>query len=354
MNKHVLLTGGAGFIGHHTIEHILRNTDWNITVIDRLTYAGDLNRITDISCWPECKGRVKFVYHDFRAPLQTKMIYYAGFGMPNYIIHMGAESHVDRSIENPLPFAESNVIGTVNMLNFAKHVGVEKFIYVSTDEVYGPSINGHLHMEGEPHKPGNPYSASKASAEDFCLAFYNTYGVPVIISNTMNNFGERQDPEKFVPKTMRCILRGEPVVLHVKKGASLSESLAIGADGKVEHHQSGAPILDISSRCWLHARNHADGLCFLLVNGTPGEHYNVTGERRNVKEMAELVLNYMGVDKADLQYEDFHSFRPGHDMHYGLDGSKMKMLGWVPPFDLESSLKRTVEWTMNHKEWLGL
>ncbi len=355
MKKHVLLTGGAGFIGHHCLEHILRNTDWNITVVDRLTYAGDLNRITDIECWPESKGRVKFVYHDFRAPLLTKKIYFAGFGMPNYIIHMGAESHVDRSIDDPIPFVESNVLGTVNMLNFGRAINVEKFIYVSTDEVYGPSVGGHLHIEGEPHRPGNPYAASKAAAEDFCMAYHNTYGVPVIISNTMNNFGERQDTEKFVPKTMRAILKGEPVIIHVKKGNALTQTVSVGPAGVVvSPPDRDVSILDISSRCWLHARNHADGLIFLLQRGTPGERYNITGERKNVKEMAELILNFMGLEKANIQYEDFHSFRPGHDMHYGLDGSRMALMGWRPPYDLETSLQHTVEWTMSHKEWLGL
>lgn len=334
MSKHLVITGGAGFIGHHTIEHILKNTDWNVTTIDRLTYAGNLNRLASIDGYEGYAPRLKFVYHDFRAYLPTTRLEksFRAFGKVDYFIHMGAESHVDRSIEDPLLFAESNVIGTVQMLNLGRALGVEKFIYVSTDEVYGPSVDGHLHAEGEPHKPGNPYSASKSAGESFCYAYYNTYGFPVLVTNTMNNFGERQDPEKFVPKTLRALIRRLPVTIHVKKDAS-------------------GLVTDISSRCWLHARNHADALLFLLKHGQPGERYNVTGERKDVATMANLIGQYAGVT-PELQYEDFHSFRRGHDMHYGLNGDKLSALGWKPKFTLEESLHRTIEWTLEHKEWL--
>jgi dTDP-glucose 4,6-dehydratase len=334
MSKHLIITGGAGFIGHHTIEHILKNTDWCVTTIDRLTYAGDLNRLTDIEDFERHSRRLKFVYHDFRASLPIMRLERSirAFGKPAYFIHMGAESHVDRSIEDPLLFAESNVIGTVNMLNLGRALGVEKFIYVSTDEVYGPSVNGHLHAEGEPHKPGNPYSASKSAGEAFCHAYYNTYGFPVLVTNTMNNFGERQDPEKFVPKTLKALIEKKPVTIHVKKD------------------ENGA-VTDISSRCWLHARNHADALLFLLEHGEAGEHYNVTGERKDVAELANLIGAFAGV-QPELVYEDFHSFRRGHDMHYGLDGSKLSALGWKPKFTLEKSLQQTIEWSLNNKWWL--
>jgi dTDP-glucose 4,6-dehydratase len=194
-----------------------------------------------------------------------------------------------------------------------------------------------MHAEGEPHKPGNPYSASKAGAEDFCRAFYTTYGLPVIISNTMNNFGERQDIEKFVPKTIRAIMKSEPVIIHVKKDK----------DGN---------IIDVSSRCWLHARNHADAIIFLLQNGKPGEQYNVTGELRNVKEMAELIGKFMNMPDFERNYEDFHSFRPGHDAHYGLDGTKLASMGWKPKFGLLDSLERVVKWSLEkeNKRWLNL
>jgi dTDP-glucose 4,6-dehydratase len=334
--KRVLLTGGAGFIGHHTVEHILKNTDWEIVIIDRLTYAGNLNFLTDLDIWKTDGQRVKFIYHDFRSPISettSNLI-----GDIDYIIHMGAESHVDRSIQDPMPFAESNVIGTINMLNYAKTLkNLEKFIYVSTDEVYGPAYrdeNGklHLHKEGEPHKPSNPYSASKSGAEAFCYAYWNTYGTPIIISNTMNNFGERQNKEKFLPKVIKSVIDGTELTLHCKK-------------------DENGDVVDISSRCWLHARNHADGLLFLLAQGKVGEKYNITGEWASVKDIADKVSKIVG-KPLHYKFEDFHSFRPGHDMHYGLDGNKMTELGWVPPYDLDTSLKHTVKWAMNNPTWL--
>lgn len=332
--KTVLLTGGAGFIGHHTVEHILKNTDWRIVIMDRLSYAGNLNRLTDMDIWETEGKRCKFIYHDFRAILERTIINL----MPriDYIIHMGAETHVDRSITDPMPFVTSNVVGTVNMLNLGRSLGVNKFILVSTDEVYGPvpkMIDGlMLHVEGDPHRPGNPYSASKAAAEDFARAYYNTYQLPVIITNTMNNFGERQDPEKFVPRTIHNILTGNDVVIHCK----------MDADGKV---------IDISSRCWLHARNHADALIYLLEHGDIGGQYNITGELFTVEYMAQMIAGFMGKD-LHMVYEDFHSFRPGHDMHYGLDGTKLELLGWKPPINTMKSLQNTVEWTVKNNRWL--
>jgi len=663
--KRLLGTGFAGFIGHHTVEHVLKNTDWEIVIMDRLTYSGNLNFLTDLDIWEAERHRVKFVYHDFRAPISetTKML----IGDIDYIIHMGAESHVDRSIEDPMPFAESNVIGTINMLNYAKEIKPEKFIYISTDEVYGPAhyeesnnfkkgisktpTKLHLHKEGEPHFPSNPYSASKSGAEAFCYAYWNTYGIPVIITNcfdmetklitpdgvkgfddinegdlvwsydkgklvsteviekvkmpssgemvsiqkekinqvvtpnhrmfvktrhgkpakmselkevlanelkdmarcyvpltaewegdkpesrydfdtkilmslygwyvsegfelpgngvafaagskeqqdeiidllsiigvkgrvngrsvrcynkelkelmvesgkyaenkivpkyvreadkehirifydavikgdgninkrgnatvyytkslklaeqmleigmkigysvrlserytwnpfktkksksyivrfrldtacvereevktikydgdvwcvrtklgkvfvvrdgivslsgqTMNNFGERQNAEKFLPIVMNAAINDAPLTLHCKKSEA-------------------GEIVDISSRCWLHARNHADGILFLLEHGISGEHYNITGEWGSVKDIADKVASIVG-KPINYVFEDFHSFRPGHDMHYGLDGTKMKELGWNPPFNLDESLERTVKWTMEHPIWL--
>ena len=327
----LLLTGGAGFIGHHTVEHLLKHTDWEIVILDRLSYSGNLNFLVDMDIWEEQKHRVKFVYHDFQAPISemTKNL----IGHIDYIIHMGAESHVDRSIADPYPFVYSNVVGTVNMLEYAKNLaGLKLFIYVSTDEVYGPSIDGHLHKEGDSHKPSNPYSASKSGAESFCYAYWNTYNLPLIITNTMNNFGERQNSEKFLPKVIRAAIDSTPLKLHCKK------------DKK-------GNIIDISSRCWLHAKNHADGLLFLIEHGKMGEKYNITGELASVKDIADKVGKIVG-KPINYEFEDFHSFRPGHDMHYGLDGTKMRNLGWIPPYTLDKSLETTTKWCISHPLWL--
>ena len=340
MSKVVLLTGGAGFIGHHTTEYILTNTDWNIIILDRLSYAGNLNKLMDIDVFQPAllEERVKFYYHDFRSKFHTGKMFelLRLFGKINYIVHMGAESHVDRSIIDPYPFIESNVLGTVNMLELAKKLtgrGLERMIYVSTDEVYGPAHDGHLHKEGEAHAPSNPDSASKAAGEDFCTAYHNTYKVPVIISRTMNNIGERQDNEKFFPMALGKILDYKPVIVHCR----------------IENNE----VVDVSSRCWLHAQNHASALVFLLENGKIGEAYNVTGEWMPVDELAKLIGKIIDTNKKiKLEYRDFHSFRQGHDLHYGLDGTKIAELGWEAPRSLEESVEKTVEWMLDNPEWL--
>jgi dTDP-glucose 4,6-dehydratase len=337
MPKTLLLTGGAGFIGHHTVEEFLKNTDWDIVVLDRLSYAGNLNFLADLDCWEAERRRVHFIYHDLRAAVSDTTIHL----LPkiDYIIHMAAETHVDRSIEDARPFVESNVIGTLNLLELAQKLiqcqrALKKVIYVSTDEVYGGAVDGHLHKEGEPFRPSNPYSASKAGAEALCYSFWNTHYVPVLISNTMNNFGERQNPEKFIPKTLTRLLKGDTVYCHAKI-----------VNEKVE---------DVSSRCWLHARNHANGLRFLLEHGNPGESYNITGEKRYVDEIAMQIADYAKVPHYEIRYKDFHSFRPGHDMHYGLDGTKMANMGWVRPLSLAESLEKTIHWMQAHPRWLGM
>lgn len=332
--KNILLTGGAGFIGSHTVEEILTQTDMTVTIIDRLSYAGNLNRLTQMECWEKEKDRVKFVYHDFRSPfpdyLHTKLLNDKWF--PDYFIHMGAETHVGRSFTEASKFAQSNIIGTINMLELARSFQPDKFIYVGTDEVYGPVIGDQLHKEGEPHRPSNPYAASKSGAEAFVHAYWKSFNVPVIFTNTMNNFGERQDREKFIPKTIYNITHDEPIEIHVE-------------------FVHGDVISDISSRCWLHARNHANALMFLLDHGTIGERYNVVGERMNVLEMALEIAKIIG-HPFHPQYIPFHSYSPGHDMHYGLDGTKMKELGWEPKLNLHDSLEKTVRWTLDHKDWL--
>jgi len=333
--KRLLLTGGAGLIGHHTIEHILKNTDWEVVVLDRLNYAGNLNFIKDIEIWEQEKDRVSIVHHDFRSPINE--ITANLIGDVDYIVHMGAESHVDRSIEDPIPFAESNVLGTVNMLEYLRHrMPKARFLYISTDEVFGPAYyeDGklHMHKEGEPLKPSNPYSASKAGAEAFCYAYWNTYGLDIMVTNTMNNFGERQNKEKFLPRVVRSAVYGEPLKLHCKK-------------------DKNGMIVDISSRCWLHARNHADGILFVLQNGKSGEHYNITGEWASVKDIADMVCLFLHKSPS-YTFEDFHSFRPGHDMHYGLDGTKLKELGWEPPIKLRPSLEKCVKWMIENPKWL--
>lgn len=328
--KRVLLTGVAGFIGAHTLEHFLENTDWEIIGIDSLAHRGDVRRIKqalrgDVD-WP---ARFTFIKQDIAkdSTMPTADI--------DYIINMAAESHVDRSITDPSPFIRNNVDLTINMLEWARWMKPKAFIQISTDEVYGPMINDRPFPEWSREIPSNPYSASKAAQEMIAISYWRTYGVPLIITNTMNNFGEMQDVEKYVPMLIRDILAGKPANVHGSKK-------------------------EMGSRFYLHARNHADALLFILKNVTPylfpdvhrPARYNIVGDTRLTNlEMADRIATFLN---KPLKYNlvDFHSTRPGHDLHYGLDGTKLKRLGWIQPLLFEDSMERTIKNYLDFKEWL--
>lgn len=328
----VLLTGAGGFVGSHTLRHILATTDWTVVIIDSFRHKGTTDRIK-VQMEGYDPSRVEVHTHDLRVPISKQLAY--RLGHIDYVISMASESHVDRSIEEPRDFIENNISLVLTLLEYVKEHPVKKFLHVSTDEVYGPAPDGHNHKEGEPHKPSNPYSASKAAQEDICYAYWRTYGLPIIVTNTMNIIGELQDPEKYVPLVMQRVVKGEPVTIHAS------------ADGK------------IGSRYYLHARNQADALVYLLNTVEPTVYgggdisrFNIVGEREvDNLELAQMIAGCVG---KELRYElvDFHSSRPGHDLRYALDGQKMKEHGWKAPFGLEDSLKKTVSWTLDHQEWL--
>jgi dTDP-glucose 4,6-dehydratase len=322
--KHILITGGAGFIGAHLVDHILANTDWKIIVLDGLTYAGDVGRLTDSRYYD--KDRVRIHWHNLNSLLPEVLI--RKIGHVDYIVNMASNSHIDASIDDPVPFVQNNVNVALTMLEYARASKPKVFIQISTDEVYGAAESGQLFPEWTVISPSNPYSASKAAQEAIAIAYWKTYGVPVVITNPMNNFGERQDREKFIPKTLHCIMTGSSMTIHGSPG-------------------------HIGSRCYMHARNNADAILFLLglrVNKY-GEkplpdRYNVVGnEIIDNLVMAQKVAEYA---RRPLKYEliDFHSARPGHDPHYALDGSKLAALGWKAPVPLDDSLKKTIEWTI--------
>lgn len=323
-------------MGHHTLEHLLVTTDWHIVCTDSFRHRGKTDRLREVlESHPDKSDRVEVVTHDLTVPVSPQLAH--RFGKIDYLISMASESHVDRSITDPRPFFENNVALVLTLLEYAREYGVEKFLHVSTDEVYGPASKGHNHAEGEPHRPSNPYSASKSAQEAACYSYWRTYGLPIAVSNTMNIIGERQDPEKFVPLVLSKVLRGETIPVHASR------------DGKP------------GSRFYLHARNQADALRFLLETqdfptyrpGAEMGRWNVVGEREvDNLEMAVLIAHY--ADKpAFYELVDFHSSRPGHDARYALDGSKLAALGWTPPVPLENSLEKTVRWSLQHPEWLG-
>ena len=333
-NRTVLLTGVAGFIGAHTLEHLLEETDWNIVGIDSLSHRGNMARINQVlGKKTEWKDRFRFMRLDLSFDLDVAKL--TQIGDVDIIINMASESNVDRSISDPKPFIRNNVMLTVNMLEYARLIQPEVFIQISTDEVYGPMID-HPYAEWERFLPSNPYSASKAAQEMLAISYWRTYGVPLVITNTMNNIGEMQDVEKFVPMVIRDIMAGQRIKIHGTKK-------------------------EIGSRSYLHARNHADALLYIINEISPAAYgpkneypdkYNIVGNTQLTNlEMAQRIAEQL---KKPLEYDivDFHTTRPGHDMHYGLDGSKLEDLGWKPPLSFAESLERTVNNYVRHQEWL--
>jgi len=334
-NKRILITGVAGFIGSHFLQHVLENTDWDIVGVASWKHKGTPERVEEVlASNPEWKKRVEIITHDLESPFTetTKK----KLGKFDYIVNIAAQSHVERSIDDPVPFVQNNVNSVLTMLEFARETNPEVFLQISTDEVYGVAPTGVNHREWASILPSNPYSASKACQEAIAISYWRTYGVPLVITNTMNNFGEMQDAEKYIAKTIRLVAKGETIPVHGKEG-------------------------QIGSRYYLHARNHADALLFLLKRGKVTkfdedhlvpDRYNVVGDiELDNLTVAKIIAEIMG---KTLKYilVDFHSTRPGHDRRYALDGSKLRSLGWKPPVEFRESLRRYITWTIEHPLWL--
>lgn len=336
--KRVLLTGAGGSIGVHTIAHIFHNTDWEIVAIDSFRHKGWCDRIVRVmQNHPDWSPRLTVLTHDMTAPFSPLLK--KKIGHIDYIINMASLSDVQASIEDPVPFVRNNVDLVLNVLEYAREIKPEAFIQISTDEVYGASHRDQAHPEWSAIVPSNPYSASKACQEALAISYWRTYNVPVVITNTMNNFGEMQQSSKYPAMLQKWIKNGETVIIH-------------GTEG------------DVGTRYYLHSRNHADALVWILKNTKPYLHqpeavdkpdrYNIVGDAQlSNLELAEIIARLMGKNLS-FKYEmvDFHSTRPGHDKHYGLDGAKLKNLGWNPPLDFESSLKNTIEWQERNPEWM--
>ena len=343
--KRLLLTGAAGFVGHHTLAHLLKTTDWHIVVVDSFRHFGTSARLRAVfEELPEYRTRIKVVTHDLNAPIDS--VTSNEIGEVDYIINMASNSHVDRSITDPRPFVENNVALQLTMLDFARNQkNLQIFLHVSTDEVYGPAPIGNDHAEWSEIIPSNPYSGSKAAQEALGIAYWRTYGVPVVISNTMNIIGERQDVEKFIPLSISRIIKGHKVPVHATK---IQNKWKAG------------------SRFYLHARNQADALRFIIEHSvktnllysqglTKPERFNVRGEEEIANdEMVQMIAELMSLNNLEshVEYIDVEGARPGHDLRYALTGDKLLNLGWKPPVPLRESLARTIKWTCANPEWL--
>ena len=338
--KRALITGGAGFIAHHLVSQILKNTDWAVVTLDRLDFSGNLNRLHDIlqDFYPADRARVNVVYHDLKAAVNPLIA--ANIGEVDYILHLAAGSHVDRSIEYPMEFVMDNVVATCNILDYARSLDhLERFVYFGTDEVFGPAPNGINYVENDRYNSTNPYSATKAGGEELAVAFENTYGLPVYITHTMNVFGQRQHPEKFIPMCIKNIRDGKPITIHSDPTKKIP-----------------------GSRHYIHAEDVSDALLFLLDQpsvvetnwgGAKCPKFNIVGaEELNNLQLAQIIADVQG---KELIYEmvDFHTARPGHDLRYALHGGKMKQMGWEPQ-NIRNRIAEVVEWTLANERWIKL
>ena len=339
----MIVTGGAGFIGANFVRMVLSKTDARIVVVDKLTYAGHRESLEDL--WQD--SRLQFVQADIADEAEMGKV--VETYRPRWVVNFAAESHVDRSIDDPYPFIHTNVTGTLVLLDtvrrFLKQAEADqqqyfRFLHVSTDEVYGTLGETGLFTEETPYAPNSPYAASKASADHLVRAYFHTYGVPTIITNCSNNYGPYQFPEKLIPLMALNALEGRPLPIY----------------------GNGQNIRD-----WLFVEDHCEGLLRVLQDGAPGEKYNLGGrsERSNL-EVVEAVCHILDelfpcesnpvlVERGIHQYENLKKFvmdRPGHDFRYAIDTTKIQSeLGWAPSHTFESGLRRTIQWYVDNRQW---
>ena len=330
--KTILITGGAGFIGSHVVrEFVLNYPETKIINLDVLTYAGNLENLKDI----ESKPNYEFVKADITDAKQILDVFEKY--QPEGVIHLAAESHVDRSITNPLEFVMTNVIGTVNLLNAAKTIWNgnfegKRFHHVSTDEVFGALGDEGFFTEETSYDPHSPYSASKASSDHFVRAYHDTYGLPIVLTNCSNNYGPNHFPEKLIPLCIHNILNNNPLPIY--------------GDGKY-------------TRDWLFVIDHAKAIDLVFHEGKNGGSYNVGGfnEWKNidlVKELCKQMDEKLGKEAGTSeQLITFVKDRPGHDLRYAIDATKInEELGWKPSVTFEQGLSLTIDWFLSNKEWL--
>lgn len=315
-SKTLLVTGGAGFIGSNFIHYLVNNyPEAKIINLDLLTYAGNSSNLTAIADNPN----YTFIQGDIADPNLVNQI----APKVNYIVNFAAESHVDRSIEDPSIFVRTNVMGTQVLLDAAKKYGIERYLQISTDEVYGSLGPTGYFTEDTPLAPNSPYSATKTGADLLVRSYYETYGLPVLITRCSNNYGPYQFPEKLIPYFIKRLLNNQTVPVY--------------GDG-------------LNVRDWLHVEDHCTAIDTVLQHGKPGEVYNIGGnnEKSNI-EITKLVLEGLGKPESMIEYV---KDRLGHDRRYAIDSSKIQQqLGWAPKITFEEGIRQTISWYLENREW---
>lgn len=313
------MTGAAGFVGHHVLKHLLDNTDFEIVCLIRLNCSGNLKNLLPFDDNP----RVKFTYHDLKFSINEALR--EDIGCIDYILHIGANSHVDRSITHPKEFFEDNLMGTINLLEYMRlYMPKARMINFSTDEVYGPAPEKYKFKEEDRFRPSNPYSASKAAQIEAGHSYFRTYGLDIISTFTMNIFGPDQNSEKLIPKAIRYAKERKPMPIFAEL--------------------SNGELISVGSRYWLYVSNVGASLLFILKNGIKGEYYNIVGtEELTNEDVVKRVNQLLGIQKPLTEYTDFHKCRPGHDRRYALDGTKLQKLGWVPSISFDEGIKLVIK-----------
>lgn len=342
--KHILITGAGGAIGVHLVKYILDNTDWNIIAVDsfRPQDKGYLDRFAfalepDRDDGFERMARTRLFVHDLSAPFTARQV--DKLGKVGYIVNLASRSDVQASIDDPVDFVRNNTELMLTMLELARALKPQVFLHFSTDEVYGPAPkNSGGHKEWEAILPSNPYAASKAAQEALAIAWWRAFSVPLIITNTMNNFGETQAPSKFPAMIQKRIESGEAIDIHTS------------TDG------------EIGTRYYLHSGNTADAIYFILKNVPPVIHapgeidrpvrLNIVGDKQMANDELALAIGSLMDKEPVLRKVSFHDKNPGHDLHYGLNGDQLGTLGWKSPKSFEDSMRDTIEWQRKHPDWM--